>query len=264
MRTAAFPGKRPISSASSKRPSPDRPGGDEGGLAATPDDPRSRRSLYGRRQGRPLKPKQRAALERLLPRLEVDASAGRSLDPQRFFASAMREVRLEIGFGAGEHLMAQALAHRDVGFVGVEPYLNGVARLVAAVEEHGLDNVRIFRDDARLLLDRLSPASLARVAILFPDPWPKARHHKRRIVSAPVLAMIERAMPPGAELRIATDHPGYLAWILERVLGRGTFEWLARRPRDWRERPADWPATRYEIKALAAGRSCAYLSFVRR
>jgi tRNA (guanine-N7-)-methyltransferase len=228
-------------------------------------DGKFQRSLYGRRSGRPLKPRQREALARLLPALEVTPSATQgALDPQRLFGFVPREVWLEIGFGGGEHLLAQALAHRDTGFVGVEPFLNGVAKLLAAVEERGLDNVRVCRDDARVLLDRLSAGCLGRVSILFPDPWPKARHHKRRIVSPAVLTMLGRAMRAGAELRIATDHAGYLAWILQHVLGHGAFEWLARRPRDWRERPADWPATRYEAKALAAGRTCAYLRFVRR
>jgi tRNA (guanine-N7-)-methyltransferase len=180
------------------------------------------------------------------------------------FDSPAARVELEIGFGAGEHLLAQAAAHPDTGFIGCEPFVNGVARLLAGVDRLGLRNVRVWGDDARLLLDRLKPASIARIFVLFPDPWPKKRHHKRRIIAPDVLAAMERALVEGGEVRVATDDRDYLARILEQFCRRGTFEWLARRPADWRVRPADWPQTRYESKALAAGRSCAFLRFRRR
>lgn len=142
--------------------------------------------------------------------------------------------------------------------------MTGVARLLSAIEREGLGNVRILRDDARALLPCLSDACLARVFVLFPDPWRKTRHHKRRFISPPVLRDLARLVRPGGELRIATDHVGYLDWILEHVRASGAFEWTARAPADWRSRPDDWPETRYEAKAAAAGRPRAYLRFERR
>lgn len=177
----------------------------------------------------------------------------------------MSEVWLEIGFGGGEHLAWQAAHNPDIGLIGCEPYMNGVAKLLGLVDAQDLaDNVRIFRDDARLLVDSLPDLSLGRAFILFPDPWPKARHHKRRMVSDEVVGKLADALVDGAELRIGTDDPGYLEWILWHMRRRPEFEWTARRPADWRERPADWPETRYERKAIAAGRQCAYMIWRRR
>lgn len=204
-------------------------------------------------------------MDRLLPRLAVDLPPeGQWLDPIDLFDFPVRAVWLEIGFGAGEHLLAQARAHPGIAFVGCDPFLNGVARLLSGIDELGLRNIRVYCDDAKLLLDRLPPHSVERVFILFPDPWPKKRHHKRRIVSPAVLTMLERLLIAGGELRIATDDSGYVAWILEHVLRHGGFEWQARRPDDWRGRPSDWPETRYESKALVAGRRSSYLLFRRR
>ena len=180
------------------------------------------------------------------------------------FDAPVEAVWLEIGFGAGEHLAAQAEAHPAVGFIGCEVFENGVAKLLAEIEQHQLSNIRLFLDDARLLLAALSEASLARVFILFPDPWPKLRHHKRRIVSRTTLDALARVMIDGAELRLATDDRGYLAWMLEHTTRHPDFQWLARRPADWRNRPSDWPATRYEQKAIAAGRRPTFLCFRRR
>ncbi len=151
--------------------------------------------------------------------------------------------------------------HPDVGFIGVEPFVSGVARLLAACEAEALDNVRILVDDARLLLDALPEASIGRAFILFPDPWPKLRHHKRRIVSPRTIAELARALTPGAELRLATDDPGYARWMLKVLLGERRLVWLAERACEWQTRPADWPSTRYEIKALGAGRRPVYLHF---
>jgi tRNA (guanine-N7-)-methyltransferase len=140
---------------------------------------------------------------------------------------------------------------------------NGIARLTAAIARSGLANIRIFAEDARLLLAALPAASVARTFILFPDPWPKARHHKRRLVARAALDELARIMPPGAELRLATDDPDYLAWMLEHTTAHPAFHWTARTAADWRTRPEDWPPTRYEQKALAAGRTPAFLRFVR-
>lgn len=141
---------------------------------------------------------------------------------------------------------------------------NGIARLTTAVAQRNLANIRVFPEDARLLLAALPANSIARAFILFPDPWPKARHHKRRLVAAPALDQLARIMPPGAELRLATDDPDYLVWILEHATAHPAFRWTARAAGDWRTRPEDWPPTRYEEKAIAAGRTPAFLRFVRR
>lgn len=222
------------------------------------------RWLYGRRRGRPLRPGRQRLTENLLPRVAITLPERGSLEPRTLFPAACQAVWLEIGFGGGEHLAEQAARHPDIGFIGCEVFQNGIARLVGEIARRELGNIRIFDDDARLLLDRLMPASIGRVFILFPDPWPKQRHHKRRLVAPATLERLAVVMQPGAELRLATDDRDYLVWMLEHTTAHQDFAWLARRPADWRERPADWPATRYEEKARAAGRLPAFLRFVRR
>ena len=230
-----------------------------------PAHPR-RHLVYGRRRGPKLRPHSRALLDELLPSVAYPVPrAGRIADPLAPFGRRPRRALwLEIGFGAGEHLVAQAAAHADVAMIGCEPYLNGVARLLSAIEAHALDNIRIHADDARALVDALPDACLGRVFMLFPDPWPKTRHHKRRLIAEPFLAQLARTMRDGAELRLATDQRPYCRWMLARLIGHPAFAWCARGPDDWRLRPAGWPETRYERKALAAGRSCVYLAFRRR
>lgn len=185
------------------------------------------------------------------------------LDPAALFPQS-REVWLEIGFGGGEHLAAQARAHPDIGLLGVEPFVNGVAKLLSVIEAEGLANIRVFTDDARLLLAALPDGCLGRIFVLFPDPWPKKRHHKRRIVNRATVAEFARLLRPGGELRLATDDPGYARWMLDACLAEPRLEWLARRAADWKERPADPPPTRYEQKALAAGRHPVWFRFRRR
>ncbi len=226
--------------------------------------PVERRLVYGRRRGRPLRLGQRLLTGTLLPQLSLSLPSAGELDPRSAFAEPPREIWLEIGFGGGEHLAEQALSHPDIGFIGCEVFENGVAKLLALIERRRLANVRIFNDDARLLIAALPPASIGRVFILFPDPWPKRRHHKRRIVSAETLEGLARIMTAGAELRLATDDRDYLVWMLDLVCRHPAFEWTARRPADWRERPSDWPATRYEAKARTAGRAPFFLGFRRR
>jgi tRNA (guanine-N7-)-methyltransferase len=221
-----------------------------------------RRQIWGRRQGPKLRPGRQALLETLLPRLSLDLPAEGRLDPAGLFPDA-RAIWLEIGFGGGEHLAAQAGAHPEVGLIGVEPFITGVAKLLSLIEEGGLTNVRILVDDARLLLSALPDASITHAFILFPDPWPKLRHHKRRIVSRSTVPELARVLRPGAELRLATDDADYARWMLEAVLAEPRFAWLAERAADWRERPPDWPATRYEEKARAAGRAPVFLRFER-
>jgi tRNA (guanine-N7-)-methyltransferase len=215
-----------------------------------------------------LRQAQRLLAERLLPRIAITLSDSGPLDPKILFPAVPAAVWLEIGFGGGEHLAAQAEQHPRVGFIGCEVFENGIARLLGDVVRRDLGNIRVFADDGRLLLDRLIPASIGRVFILFPDPWPKQRHHKRRLVAPATLDRLAAVMQPGAELRLATDDRGYLAWMLQHVTAHPDFAWAARTPADWRERPPDWPATRYEEKARAAGRASGrtpvFLRFVRR
>jgi len=221
--------------------------------------------FYGRRKGKPLKAGRRSLLDTLLPKLAIPAPAsGSTLDPTTLFPARPRAVWLEIGFGGGEHLAAQAGAHSDVGFIGSEVFLNGVAGLLKHVDAGGLNNVRIFHQDVRHLLPTLPDASLERIFLLFPDPWPKARHAKRRFVSPTMLDELGRLLVDGGELRVASDHPIYVRWALMHGAAHPLFQWTAQDPDDWRVRPADGFPTRYEEKAVAAGRPPAFLRFVRR
>jgi tRNA (guanine-N7-)-methyltransferase len=211
-----------------------------------------------------LRPGQQQLFETLLPELAITLPETGRLDPRVLFSAGVSAVWLEIGFGGGEHLAEQAARHPEIGFIGSEVFENGVAKLLAEIDRRRLGNVRLFADDARPLIEALAPASIGRVFILFPDPWPKQRHHKRRLVAAPTLDRLAEIMPVRAELRLATDDPGYLLWMLEHATTHPGFVWLARRPADWRERPPDWPPTRYEAKARAAGRTPVFLRFARR
>ncbi|MDJ0894529.1 MAG: tRNA (guanine(46)-N(7))-methyltransferase TrmB [Alphaproteobacteria bacterium] len=223
---------------------------------------------YGRRKGRPLRPGRSALLERLLPTLRFNVPPGDGpFRLQDLCPKPVRAVWLEIGFGSGEHLVWQASRNPEIGFIGAEPFVNGVAKLLAAIERDKLDNISIVDDDVRPLLRdiaRRAPASIGRAFVLFPDPWPKSRHHKRRIINSETVADLALALEDGAELRVASDVADYVAWTLAHVLADSAFEWLARRPGDWRERPDDWPQTRYEAKAIADGRQPAFLRFRRR
>ncbi len=233
-----------------------------------PTSDRPKRAFYGRQAGRPLRPTARALLQTLLPKIAVELPTDMALDLGALFAPASSEpdrpVWLEIGFGAGEHLAWQAEYQPGAVFIGAEVFIQGMARMLRRVKDAGLQNVRLYRGDARDLLAALPQDSLAGAFILFPDPWPKKRHRKRRIVSRETLDALAGAMQDGAELRLATDHMDYAAWMLERMRVHPDFEWLARGPADWRNRPHDWPPTRYEAKALAQGRRSVYLRYRRR
>ena len=218
--------------------------------------------VYGRRRGRRLRPGRERLLQDLLPKVAVTTSDMPST-PLRWFDESIHDIWLEIGFGAGEHLADQAAAHPGIGFIGCEPFRNGVAHLLARIDADGLQNIRIFPDDARQLLKALPTSSIGRAYALFPDPWPKARHHRRRLIAAETLQDLSRTLRPGSELRLASDDIGYVRWMLYHTLNDGGFEWLARRPDDWRHRPTDWPSTRYEIKALNRGDDCYFLQFQR-
>lgn len=195
--------------------------------------------------------------------MQIAVAPGAVIDPRSLFASPPSEVWLEIGFGGGEHLATQAARHRDVGIIGVEPFVNGVAKLMRAIEREALVNVRVLMDDARLLLQVVATGSVDRAFVLFPDPWPKVRHHKRRIVNRETLADIARVLRPGGHLRLATDHADYARWMLAAALAEPRFAWTAESSRDWVEPPVDWVPTRYEAKARAAGRNPVFLDFMR-
>ncbi len=221
--------------------------------------------FYGRRRGHRLRPQRQSLMDAVLPRVAIVLPPGAgTIDTRTLFDPLPTQVWLEIGFGGGEHLANQAAAHPDIGFIGCEPFINGVASLMRHVDEENLGNVRVWPEDARLLLPRLPDASIDRAFVLFPDPWPKRRHHSRRILGAAGLAELARLLTDGGELRIATDHPGYRDWILMQLGRTDAFTWTARGPADWRERPADWPPTRYEEKALGRGAACTYLRWCRR
>lgn len=221
-----------------------------------------KRIFYGRRKGRPLRAGRRRLLDELLPRISVDvARAQTSL--QTLFPEPVRDVWLEIGFGGGEHLAEQARMHPDVGMIGCEPFINGVARLLSEVERDKLENIRIHADDARDLIDALPDASIGRVFVLFADPWPKARHARRRFIGPENLDRLARVMKDDAELRLASDQMPLIRWMLFHATEHPDFRWTARDPRDWRNRPDDWPPTRYEEKALGKGIACVYLTFQR-
>ena len=217
--------------------------------------------FFGRRKGKRLRPVVRDRVGRLLPELAIaEPPAGATIDPRSLFPGAPREVWLEIGFGGGEHLAWQAARHPDVGLIGCEVFANGIAALLGHVEAEGLDNVRIFPEDARRLMPALPDASIGRAFVLFPDPWPKTRHAERRFVGADNLHQLARLLVPGAELRIATDDPTYQKWARAQMSDHPAFQ---DRTDDPTVKPADWPATRYEQKALCAGRQPHYLLYRR-
>lgn len=232
--------------------------------------PGQRRQVWGRRRGRKLTPGSETRMAEWMAALGIDLpEAGAALDPAALFGAPVSDIWLEIGFGVGDHLLAQAQAHPQVGLLGCEPYLNGVAKLIHRIDESAAqdptlkERIRLLSDDARLLLAALPDGALSRAFILFPDPWPKKRHHDRRMVSPWVLAQMVRLLKPGGELRLATDVPDYARWMLFHAQAEPGLSWMARRPQDWRVRPADWPSSKYERKAIAAGRTCLYFRFQR-
>jgi tRNA (guanine-N7-)-methyltransferase len=226
--------------------------------AASPD-----RAFFGRRKGRPLRPRHAALLDQLLPRLALALDAPAPEDLAALFVRPVDLVRLEIGFGGGEHLVAQATAHPTCGFIGCEPFVNGMAKILALIEAGGHANIRLYAGDALALLAWLPPASLAGIDLLYPDPWPKRRHWKRRFVQDRIVAMMARVLADGGAFRFATDIADYAAWTLEHLARSSDFVWTAERVEDWR-RPWDgFCPTRYEAKAKEQSRASCYLVFRR-
>ncbi len=215
--------------------------------------------VYGRRRSRALRGRKAELFASRLDALSIRLEDGQVLDPLTLFPRRPDAVWLEIGFGGGEHLAAQAAAHPEIGFIGCEPFLNGVSSLLLLLDETGADNVRVLPDDARRLLQALRPASIARAFLLFPDPWPKRKHHERRFVNPEGLDLIARALADEAEIRVATDHAALGEWMQAEIGAHPAFRLEGR----FETRPEDWPPTRYEAKALVAGRRPVYLSYRR-
>lgn len=218
---------------------------------------------FGRRRGRKLSARQQHLLDEVLPRVSLPMSEPAPQSLASVFSSPVSKVWLEIGFGGGEHLLWQAAANRDTGLIGCEVFEDGVVKALSGVETAELQNVKVCAEDARAVLRWLPAGSIDKAFILFPDPWPKKRHVKRRLINRALLDELARVMSPGAELRIATDIGDYLRTILEAFAGYSGFAWQAQCPADWRERGADWPGTRYEAKAVREGRRRYFLRFKR-
>lgn len=231
----------------------------------------SRNHVFGRRQGHPLHERHLSLMENLLPKVTLpslaDAVPG-SLNPQTFFSKgasplSVSQIWLEIGFGGGEHLAHQAAANPEVGFIGCEPFINGVAKLLNEIEDRSLDNVRVQADDARPVLASLKTASVHKCFLLYPDPWHKKRHKKRRFVNPKNLDQLARILVPGAIMRVASDIPDYCEWTLEHMEAHPAFQLSSHSAADCRTPPADWLSTRYEAKALREGRTPSYFDFER-
>jgi tRNA (guanine-N7-)-methyltransferase len=223
-----------------------------------------RRGFFGRRKGHRLRSHQAALLDSLLPRLALDVNAPPPDKVAALFAAPVDDVRFEVGFGGGEYLIAQARAHPRTGFIGCEPFVNGMAKALAAIEAQGLANIRLHLGDAVPVLDWLPAASLAGIDLVYPDPWPKRRHWKRRFVQERTLADMARILRQNGEFRFVSDIPDYVAWTLARLLRSPDFVWTAERADDWRE---PWPGfvrTRYEAKAVREERVPCYLVFRRK
>jgi tRNA (guanine-N7-)-methyltransferase len=229
----------------------------------THGEPRGSGAFFGRRKGHRLRSHQASLFDTLLPRLAVDLTQPAPADLTALFPAAVEAAHLEIGFGGGERLIAQAEANPTIGFLGCEPFVNGMARALAAIGTLGLANIRLHHGDATELIAWLPPASLKRVELMYPDPWPKRRHWKRRFVQDGSVAGIARVLAAGGEFRFATDWADYAAWTLERVLRSPAFAWTAERADDWRLPWPDFSATRYEAKARREGRTSCYFTFRR-
>ena len=238
-----------------------------GPALSAPDDDAEAHALelrsFGRRIGRTPSPRQAQLWAETLPRLAINVRQSVPVPLTDLFPQRVSGIWLEIGFGGGEHLVWQAEHNPAVGLIGCEPFRDGVVKVLAAIETQSLANIRLHADDARDVLRWLPEASIARAFVLFPDPWPKRKHVKRRLVNASLLAMLARVIKPGGQLRLGTDIADYARTMLISAQGEPRFCWTATSPSDWRIRPDDWPQTRYEAKAVREGRSSCYLVFER-
>ncbi|MCO5732620.1 tRNA (guanosine(46)-N7)-methyltransferase TrmB [Rhizobium sp. SSA_523] len=224
---------------------------------------RATEAFFGRRKGKALRENQIDLMSTLLPSLRLDLAAPAPAALADLYNREVERLRLEIGFGGGEHLAHRAAEQPSTGFIGVEPFVNSMAKLLAKVDEQGLDNIRVYDDDATQLLDWLPAASIDQIDLLYPDPWPKKKHWKRRFVSQVNLTRFQRVLKPGGLFCFASDIDTYVNWTLMHCRDHGGFQWLAEEPSDWLSPFASWPGTRYEAKARREGRSSAYLTFRR-
>jgi len=232
-------------------------------MNATTPMRKPRGAFFGRRKGHPLRAGQASLIQGLLPDLALDLSRPAPLEASAFFQARMDSLRLEIGFGGGEHLLHEARLNPASGFLGCEAYVNGMAKALAAIKAEGLNNIRLYHSEALDLIDWLPEGGLARIDILFPDPWPKRRHWKRRFISDDRIGRLGRILRRGGELRFATDWPDYAEWTLTRFIRSPLFDWTAERADDWRKPWLHFPGTRYEEKAEKQGRRSCYLTFLR-
>jgi tRNA (guanine-N7-)-methyltransferase len=223
----------------------------------------SQRAFFGRRKGHPLRPRQVALFDTLLPRIALDLSKPAPADLRGLLDKPLDDVRLEIGFGGAEHLIAQAQAHPRSGFIGSDAFVNATAKALAAIDGNALGNIRLHFGDASALINWLPAGALARIDLLYPDPWPKRRHWKRRFIQDDSLKRLARILTIGGELRFATDIADYAAYALARALRSLDFVWTAERADDWRKAWPDYSGTRYEAKAKREGRAPAYFIFRR-
>ncbi|MBV9460374.1 MAG: tRNA (guanosine(46)-N7)-methyltransferase TrmB [Bradyrhizobium sp.] len=225
--------------------------------------PHAHGSFFGRRKGHKLRPHQADLIEHLLPHLLLDITRPAPSAVAELFEPAAQTMRLEIGFGGGEHLVAEAQKFPDTGFIGCEPYVNGMAKILAQIEAHNIGNIRLLAGDAAELLNWLPPQSLARIDLIHPDPWPKRRHWKRRFVQDATIAAMARVIKPGGEFRFVSDINDYCAWTLWHLLRSPDFHWMAERADDWRLPWDGYTMTRYGRKAEREGRVANYLRFRR-
>lgn len=222
-----------------------------------------RGGFYGRRYGRPLGSKRKQLLKEILPEISISVPNNQYINLSEYFSSSSPEVWLEIGFGSGEHLAWQAEKNPNISFLACDLYINGIASLLRYIEEKQFNDIKIAQIEASHLLKLLPDKSISKVFILFPDPWPKTRHHKRRLIQRNFLNELSRILVDGAEFRFATDHDEYARWTLSAILEHKDFFWPAEFPDDWTIRPDDWPETRYEAFAKSSGVSSVYFVFNR-
>jgi tRNA (guanine-N7-)-methyltransferase len=225
------------------------------------DTGRVQRAFFGRRKGHPLKARQSELFDELLPTLALDLSKPAPADLSTLFPHAPTTLRLEIGFGGGEHLVAQAMARPEQGFIGADGFLNAVGKLLVTIDDEDITNIRVFHGDASDLLDWLPAGAFSRIDLLYPDPWPKRRQWKRRFIQDDSLPRIARLLKSGGEFRFATDIPSYMTYALTRIMRSKDFIWSAEQADDWRKPWDGWTRTRYEAKAIREGRTPAYFIF---
>jgi len=221
------------------------------------------RAFFGRRKGHKLRPRQAGLFQTLLPRLALDLTVRAPAELASLFAEPVTAVYLEIGFGGGEAMLAEAKAHRRVGFIGIEPFVNGMAKALARIEAEGINNIRLHFDDALPLIAWLPDSSLTRIDLIHPDPWPKRRHWKRRFVQDEMVGQLARILRPGGEFRFVTDIADYAAWTLQRLFRSSDFDWVAQCADDWRNPWPGFVATRYHAKAARQQRPSCFLVFRR-